>query len=305
MLSGVGPAEHLRQIGIQLRYPLEGVGRNYQDHAAIYNLPFAVTDRVTASLVNFLQPQNFIDYKKRKSGPWSLPFSVESPSYVTLGNELFDWPDVSVALMTSARSNFGRIVTTSSGDDLTKEAYDRLLRPLEGRDTIAFIPMLLRPKGRGRVTLKSSDPFAIPDVDPGFLVHPDDEELFLRAIKFCFTIANTNAMKAIGVKWLSQPLRGCDHFVETSKAYWRCFTRQLVSSFYHPTGTCKMGPPSDPMAVVTPDLKVYGIKGLRVVDASIMPYIVGGNTVAATMMIAEKAADLIKHDWGYRVSLSL
>ncbi|XP_018011152.1 glucose dehydrogenase [FAD, quinone] isoform X2 [Hyalella azteca] len=301
MLSGVGPARHLQEMGIKVLHKLEGVGRNYQDHAAIYNLPFAVTDGVTNSIFDFLSPKNLVDYIKQKSGPWARPFGVESPSYVKLGDGPLDWPDVSVPLMNTARSNLGLIVAVSDGDDLSLETFDRLLGPLKGRDTIAFVPMLLRPKSRGRVTLKSTSPFVQPNVDPGFLSHPDDEELLIRAIRFSFSIANTNAMKAIGAKWLSKPLRGCEQHPDTSKSYWRCFTRQLVSSFYHPSSTCKMAPSSDPMAVVSPELKVHGLKSLRVVDASIMPQIVSGNTAAPTFMIAEKAADLIKRDWGYPV----
>lgn len=94
---------------------------------------------------------------------------------------------------------------------------------------------------------------------------------------------------------------GCRQYAFDTDEYWECSMRHFTFTIYHPTSTCKMGPSSDPDAVVDPRLKVYGITGLRVIDASIMPTIVSGNTNAPTIMIGEKGADMIKEDWGIRI----
>ncbi|KAL7642617.1 UNVERIFIED_CONTAM: hypothetical protein RMT77_007181 [Armadillidium vulgare] len=136
----------------------------------------------------------------------------------------------------------------------------------------------------------------MPNIDPNFLAEEEDVEFFLRSIKFCLEVANTDAMKAIGTRLYEKPLPGCRHLPFKSDDYWRCYTRHIVSTIYHAAGSCKMAPETDPMGVVDPRLRVRGVKNLRVADASIMPLVTSGNTNAPSIMIGEKAADLIKED---------
>lgn len=105
-------------------------------------------------------------------------------------------------------------------------------------------------------------------------------------------------MSHIRARMLRVPLPACRQYSFDSNEYWICVITQYTGTIYHPVGTCKMGPEIDPEAVVDPELRVYGIKNLRVIDASIMPKIIRGNTNAPTMMIAEKGADMIKQHWG-------
>jgi len=145
---------------------------------------------------------------------------------------------------------------------------------------------LLRPKSRGSVKLKDANPLSVPLIDPAFLTHPDDIEDMVNAYKQTKRLMDAPSLK----QW--QKRDTATAHVQTDDDI-RAVLRQRVDSVYHPVGTCKMG--VDEMAVVNPaNLKVYGVDGLRVVDASIMPTIVSGNTNAPAIMIGEKAADLIR-----------
>ncbi|XP_022646358.1 glucose dehydrogenase [FAD, quinone]-like [Varroa destructor] len=117
-------------------------------------------------------------------------------------------------------------------------------------------------------------------------------------MKFCISLSQTPAFKAFDTKLWAEPIPGCEHYSSWSDEYLACMARTITSTIYHPVGTCKMGPAWDSNAVVDPELRVQGVTGLRVADASIMPDIVSGNTNAPAIMIGEKAADLVKRTWG-------
>jgi choline dehydrogenase-like flavoprotein len=145
---------------------------------------------------------------------------------------------------------------------------------------------MLRPKSHGSVWLQSADPMQPPAIDPNFLGEEADVDTMVAGFKMTKRLLDTPAMKA---------LQTSDVFTAgvESDGDIRKVLRERVDTVYHPVGTCKMGV-KDPMAVVDPRLKVYGVEGLRVVDASVMPTLIGGNTNAPTIMIGEKAADMIK-----------
>jgi choline dehydrogenase-like flavoprotein len=145
---------------------------------------------------------------------------------------------------------------------------------------------LLRPKSRGSVSLGSADPFAAPVIDPNFFGEADDLETMVAGFKTTRRLMETPALRALQKKEMFTEGVHSDDDI-------RNLLRERVDTVYHPVGTCMMGV-NDPMAVVDPKLKVYGVEGLRVVDASIMPTLIGGNTNAPTIMIGEKAADMIK-----------
>ena len=144
---------------------------------------------------------------------------------------------------------------------------------------------LLRPKSRGSVGLHSADPLAPPRIDPNFLGDPDDLEAMVAGYKTTQRLMEAPALQALQQKDLFTANVRTDDDI-------RAILRARVDTVYHPVGTCKMG--TDPMAVVDPRLKVHGVEGLRVVDASVMPTLIGGNTNAPTIMIGEKAADMIR-----------
>ena len=152
-------------------------------------------------------------------------------------------------------------------------------------DGFSILPTLLKPKSRGYLGLRSADPNVAPLVQPNFLSEEQDLKILVEGIKLALDVMDQTPLKAVTKSSVTPPAKGASEEAIIEHI------RRRVETVYHPVGTCKMG--SDEMAVVDEELRVHGIEGLRVVDASIMPTIVSGNTNAPVIMIAEKAADLI------------
>lgn len=148
------------------------------------------------------------------------------------------------------------------------------------KDMWQVIPMLLRPESTGTIRLASSDPYTAPLIDPKYFSKIQDLNVLIEGTKIGLALSKMEAFQKLGSKFYAAIFPGCEQFTPWTDEYWGCFIRHFSSTIYHPSGTCKMGPSSDKTAVVDPTLKVYGIKGLRVIDCSIMPKIVSGNTNA-------------------------
>lgn len=158
-----------------------------------------------------------------------------------------------------------------------------------GKHTGSVTPVLSRPKSRGFIKLRSSDPFDHPIIQPNYLDDPRDMESLVAGIKLAQKVMETEAFKKAGTKFFS-PLPYCSHLTYGSDPYWECYVRHMAFTIYHPVGTAAMG------TVLDARLRVKGVEGLRVADGSVMPNIVGGNTNAPIIMIGEKAADMIIAD---------
>lgn len=177
---------------------------------------------------------------------------------------------------------------------LTDGVWNKVYAPYVPFHTFSLDPVLLRPKSRGYVKLRSANPYDHPIINPRYLTKQEDVLTIVEGMKISMAIGMSPAFKKFGAKPFQTVFPGCEHYPYLSDEYLACVARTYTLTIYHPVGTCKMGLPMDPDTVVDPELKVLGIAGLRVVDGSVMPEIISGNTNAPIMMIAEKAADMIK-----------
>lgn len=205
-------------------------------------------------------------------------------------------PDVEI-MQAMATISFDTAPGTRRSVGLTKEAYSSIFKPLENQRSFQFLPMLLHPKSKGFLKLKSTNPFNHPVFYPNFFDDSRDVDTLLAAIRESIRISNQKSLQYLGLKLYEAKVPGCEDNKFNSDDYWKCYIMHLSASLHHQIGTCKMGPISDPSAVVDSSLKVIGIKGLRVVDVSIIPEPPSGHTAAYSYMIGEKAADMIKKEW--------
>jgi choline dehydrogenase len=264
LLSGIGPAEDLRQLGISPVVNLEGVGRNLQDHLDVSVLT-EVTQPVTLLAQTKPLPQlaTGLNYMLFKRGP-GRSTGLEAGAFLRTKPEL-EIPDIQIHLYNVLFADHGRKFFKEHG--ITVHACG------------------LRPESRGRIALKSANAKEAPLIDPGYLSAARDLEPLRQGVRILREIFSRPAFAAYrGPEVAPGP-------AITSDAALDDYIRASAETIYHPVGTCKMG--TDPLAVVDHELRARGVEGLRIVDASVMPTIVGGNTNAPTIMIAEKAADMI------------
>ncbi|XP_076054818.1 glucose dehydrogenase [FAD, quinone]-like [Oratosquilla oratoria] len=297
MLSGVGPSDHLHQHGIPVVVDLPGVGQNLQDHPILLGLSWTSRPASALNLLTFLRPSAAKDFIHQRQGPLTSPLAFEAMAWPRLNPDDPEWPDIQV-LFTSATPAIDKGILFRRILGLDEEVFRDYFGPLYGREGITMAPLLTRPLSRGSVTLSSKNPFAPPFIDPNYLSHPQDVATIVKGVRFALEVGNTRAMKNFGVQFHDKVLSGCKNYTLGSDDYWGCFARHMATTGYHPAGTCKMAGPRDPMGVVSPRLRVRGVKGLRVADASIMPHITTSSLNAPCVMIGEKAADMIKEDWG-------
>jgi choline dehydrogenase len=261
MLSGIGPADHLAETGIDVQHDLPGVGQNLQDHLDICTL-MASKEPNTYDQLNELLVG--LRYLFGRNGPASSNIA-EAGGFVVSRHATDDRPDIQMHFVPALLDDHGRNILDGHGM------------------TIHACP--LRPRSRGEIRLKSAKPDDPPAMYARYLTDPYDVKMMIECARLAREIFSQDAFEPHRD---SEILPGND---VTSDDDLLAFIRRKAETIYHPVGTCKMG--QDEMAVVTPELTVRGLAGLHVVDASIMPTLVSGNTNAPTIMIAEKKAALM------------
>ena len=263
--SGIGPASEIAKHGLPVLHELPGVGRNFHDHQAV---SITVSTPTTASYAITFKKLPWIAWNILRYGLTRRGFlagnMIEGGGFTKTDPRL-DRTDMQFGFMPGLRKSNGSFINAGYGYTLAA--------------------MMLRPKSRGTVTLSGPNPEDGPLLDPNFFAEPEDIEVMLKGVKTARRMLEAPAFAKYGGQE-TKPGKA----VQTDDEL-RQFIRDTASTVYHPAGTCKMGPGGD--AVVDAQLRVHGIAGLRVVDASIMPVVIGGNTNAPTIMIAEKGADMI------------
>lgn len=298
MLSGIGPKEHLESLGISVVKDLP-VGYNLMDHIAAGGLQFVVIPQNTSLNTEFILNHLDIVFKWMRShkGPLSIPGGCEALVFMELENKFNTqgWPDMEL-LFIGGGLNSDPLLKFNFGFD--NQIFSDTFGPLGRAETFMVFPMLMRPKSKGRVKLKSRNPKMYPELIPNYFEYQEDLQKIVEGIKVAVEISRQPAMKKIGAKLYDVPIKECLKYGEFgSDAYFACHAQMFTFTIYHQSGTCKMGPVGDPSAVVDPRLKVHGMRGIRVVDASIIPEIPSSHTNSPVYMIAEKASDIIKQDW--------
>lgn len=264
MLSGIGPAEHLREMGVDVLHDLPGVGSGLQEHPSI-----AITARVNVRTLNdemnlFGLMKNGLKWLTTRKG--FLLAAHQATAFVRTRSDV-EHPD--------AQFHFGPF-----GGDMTAKGFK-----LCDGSTMTILTNALRPKSRGNIRLHTADPFAAPLIFPNMLSDPQDVETLIAGGRLARSLLSTRAMAPYVVmeRTPGANVRELDE--------WEAYVRCEATPEYHPGGTCKMG--TDASAVVDEQLRVRGLEGLRIADASIMPDLPSGNINAACLMIGEKAADLV------------
>ncbi|CAL7944276.1 unnamed protein product [Xylocopa violacea] len=297
MLSGIGPANHLREFDIDVIKDAR-VGDNLMDHVAYGGLTY-VTDRpVNTIMYDIFNPTapHLKDYLINRRGQiTSNGFEAIAFLDTEDQNNTDGLPNLELFLLDpmihtsrSSMENFG----------LNQELRDKYSR-LQGGYSWGLFPTLLRPRSRGWIRLASKDVNVRPKIVPNYLDHPDDISILVKGIRISNEINNARAMQKFGSRVYNETVSECKKHPFDSDDYWTCNLRSETFTVYHYSGTCKMGPENDTSAVVDPTLKVIGIQGLRVADASVMPEIPTGDTNIPVYMIAEKLSDMVKKEWGY------
>ena len=294
--TGIGPADHLQDAGIQVIQDLP-VGQNLEDHLLLpmafltpdipKNSGLTITKEYGKSFASTLQYMFFTE------GMLAIS-PIEAQIVFRTDRAKDKRPDIQL-LYVGGPPNFRAAGDFNLIPLLAKTFFGPQVEHIDSSASgFLLTPTLLRPKSKGDIKLQLQWPWLPPHISPNYLQDPEDVEVLLKSVRFVQKLLNTSVYSNISIHCPILDARS--PYPTDSDDFWRWYIRQTAVTEYHPVGTCRMGQHTDKEAVVDPHLRVRGIKNLRVVDASVIPEITSGNTNAPVIMVAERASDLIKND---------
>lgn len=255
MVSGIGPAEHLKSVGVEPRIDIPGVGNNLQDHPVSFVGPFLLDAPISYMPYRDMKMEDAEEYAQKRTGYFATN-GIDGLGFISTSVAVDkDWADVQVfQFHTGADPIAPYFLNQVFG--LKPGLLESWLQEWTGMDGNFGATSVGRPKSLGTIRLASSDPEDKPLIDPNYYDHPDDIQAQIEGIKFLVQMyENTTAWGKYGARLAPTPFPGCDQVEFKSDSYWECLIRHTTSTLFHPSGTCKMGKNDDPMAVVDSRLR--------------------------------------------------
>ncbi|XP_015784655.1 uncharacterized protein LOC107362155 [Tetranychus urticae] len=292
MLSGIGPKDQLEKFKIPTVHESPGVGNNLQDH------PFTFLLYKTNLGTSFVAPRldtakSIAEYASSHKGSFTTP-GLNVNGFMRTKYAKDERSDIQILefsyIIGGALPNFylGYLL------NFNRQTYFKYFLPYSGSDGTMYAVSLVKPRNTGTIKLASADPRDPPLIDFNFFTDPRDLGSMVEGCKLVLNITKTEAMQSVGAERFNSSLGDCDRYAFDSDDYLMCLTQTLTFTLWHSTSTARMGFSDDPLAVVSPDLHVYGVKDLMVIDTSVMPEVPTGNTATPTIALAERAADMIR-----------
>lgn len=281
--SGIGPKDDLTSLGINVFKDLP-VGKNLHNHVSVdvhLSIKDKPYDRLTMDAVN--------EYLENRTGPLSSTGLTQVTGFLESSYAVTGVPDLQVF--------FDGFLTKCSKTGLDFECEHGLLQNCPGRREIVARPTTVIPESRGYMKLRSNDPTLPPSIYPNYFSDVKDLKVLVEGIKKVIELTKTDAMKKWDLRLENYVHPLCRNYHFASDAYWECVIRVATGPENHQSGSCKMGGYNEETAVVDPELRVRGIPNIRVADASIFPLVPNSNPIAAIMMVAEKASDMVTNSW--------
>ncbi|KAF5272040.1 hypothetical protein FQR65_LT05021 [Abscondita terminalis] len=299
MLSGVGPRDDLEKMKIPLVKDLP-VGKKIYDHPSYLGLVFAVNKKIVSVFNDFVANKTVERFMFNGTGPLTSTDLIESVLFMktSVADYKEFYPDIELMFLSSSM-NLDETLIYKRMVNIADKFYDSVWKSIKEKLTFSIFPILLHQKSHGHLRLKSKNPFDAVTIYGNYFTDPQNKDMktMIAGIREAQRIIQAPAFRYYETRQVENIVPGCKHLRYDSDPYWECAIRHITNTMHHQTSTCKMGPVSDPESVVDHKLRVHGIKKLRVVDTSIIPIPLSAHTNIPTVMIGEKASQLILEDY--------